>query len=115
MFIALAQEFKKIYGISVNKSPFTHDVNFTVLTVSELHSNTKTNYLQPFCGVTSCTQSPQQHIWHFWSISANDGSKTINPHIIQVPAAPTVDVFASKKWSLEEERSSKKIKSLVTL
>lgn len=48
VFIALARELKKKKGISVNKSPFTHDVNFTVLLVAELHSNTKTNYLHPF-------------------------------------------------------------------
>lgn len=44
----ISSRILKKYGISVNKSPFTHDVNFTVLLVSELHSNTKTNYLHPF-------------------------------------------------------------------
>lgn len=44
----ISSRILKKYGISVNKSPFTHDVNFTVLTVSDVYSNTKTNYLHPF-------------------------------------------------------------------
>lgn len=44
----ISSRILKKYGISVNKSPFTHDVNFTVLMVSGVYSNTKTNYLHPF-------------------------------------------------------------------